>query len=78
MAAGKIILQANDGKTLTISAPEGMSASTTEVVATTAVKPSNTPTINSTMVFELTSNTSLTIKVKGTDGTVRSVVLTLA
>ena len=30
------------------------------------------------MVFELTSNTSLTIKVKGSDGTVRSVVLTLA
>jgi hypothetical protein len=30
------------------------------------------------MVFQLTSNTSLTIKVKGTDGTVRSVALTLA
>lgn len=30
------------------------------------------------MVFELTSDTSLTIKVKGSDGTVRSVVLTLA
>lgn len=30
------------------------------------------------MVFELTSNTSLTIKVKGSDGTVRSVALTLA
>lgn len=30
------------------------------------------------MVFELTSNASLTIKVKGSDGTVRSAVLTLA
>ena len=30
------------------------------------------------MVFQLTSNTSLTIKVKGSDGTVRSVALTLA
>ena len=30
------------------------------------------------MVFELTSNTSLTIRVKGSDGTVRSVALTLA
>lgn len=30
------------------------------------------------MVFELTSNTSLLIKVKGSDGTVRSVTLTLA
>jgi len=33
---------------------------------------------NSTMTFELTSNTSLTIKVRGTDGTTRSVALTLA
>lgn len=30
------------------------------------------------MVFQLTSDTSLTIKVKGSDGTVRSVALTLA
>lgn len=39
---------------------------------------SATPGVNSTMAFELTSDTSLTIKVKGTDGTVRSVALTLA
>lgn len=32
----------------------------------------------SDMVFELTSNTSLKIKVKGSDGTVRSVAFTLA
>jgi hypothetical protein len=36
------------------------------------------PTTNGDMVFELTSNTTLTIKVKGTDGTVRSATLTLA
>ena len=78
MGAGKLILQANDGKRLSLVAPEGMVGNTTEVVATTAVRSSNAPTINSTMVFELTSNTSLTIKVKGTDGTVRSAVLTLA
>jgi hypothetical protein len=30
------------------------------------------------MVFELTSDTTLTIRVKGSDGTVRSVALTLA
>jgi hypothetical protein len=30
------------------------------------------------MVFQLTSNTSLVIKVKGSDGTVRSTTLTLA
>ena len=78
MTSGKITLQSNNGKTLSLVAPEDMIANTTEVVATTAVRSSNAPTINSTMVFELTSNTSLTIKVKGTDGTVRSAVLTLA
>lgn len=30
------------------------------------------------MIFQLTSDTTLTIKVKGSDGTVRSVALTLA
>ena len=34
--------------------------------------------INSTMTFELTSNTSLKIKVRGTDGVTRSTTLTLA
>tara|TARA_R110000851_G_scaffold327165_1_gene496414 strand:+ start:1734 stop:2930 length:1197 start_codon:yes stop_codon:yes gene_type:complete len=34
--------------------------------------------INQTMTFELVSNTSLKIKVRGTDGTTRSVALTLA
>lgn len=33
---------------------------------------------NSTMTFELTSNTELKVKVRGTDGTTRSVSLTLA
>jgi hypothetical protein len=37
-----------------------------------------TPAQNGDVIFELTSNTSLTIKAKGSDGTVRSVVLTLA
>jgi hypothetical protein len=36
-----------------------------------------TPASNGQMTFELTSNTSLTVKVKGSDGTVRSAVLTL-
>lgn len=39
---------------------------------------SATPVNNGQMLFEATSNTSLTVKLKGTDGTVRSVVLTLA
>jgi len=37
-----------------------------------------TPADNGDVVFELTNNTTLTIKAKGSDGTVRSVALTLA
>jgi len=36
-----------------------------------------TPTKLGDMVFQLTNNTTLTVKVKGLDGTVRSVALTL-
>lgn len=36
-----------------------------------------TPATNGQLTFEATSNTSLTLKLKGTDGTVRGVVLTL-
>jgi hypothetical protein len=44
---------------------------------TTKPPASITPANNGDMTFQLTSNTSLTIKVKGSDGTVRSVSLTL-
>jgi hypothetical protein len=37
-----------------------------------------TPADNGDVVFQLTDNTTLTIKAKGSDGTVRSVALTLA
>lgn len=37
-----------------------------------------TPTVNGELSMEATSNTSVTIKLKGTDGVVRSAVLTLA
>jgi hypothetical protein len=37
-----------------------------------------TPSANGDVVFEFTSNTTLTIRAKGSDGTVRSVALTLA
>lgn len=43
-----------------------------ELLATT------TPTNISDMVFELTNDTTLTIKVKGSDGVVRSATLTMA
>ena len=39
---------------------------------------SATPANNGELVFERTSNTSLTLRLKGTDGVVRSVALTLA
>jgi hypothetical protein len=38
---------------------------------------SATPANNGDLVFELTDNDTLTIKVKGSDGTVRLVALTL-
>ena len=37
-----------------------------------------TLSVNNQMVFELTSNTSLTIKVRGSDGVTRSTTLTLS
>jgi len=39
---------------------------------------SATPPANGDLVFERTSDTSLTLRLKGTDGVVRSVALTLA
>lgn len=39
---------------------------------------SATPVKPGDMVFQLTSNTALAVKVMGTDGTVRTAVLTLA
>ena len=42
-----------------------------------SVSSSATPANNGDMVFELTDNSTLTIKVKGSDGTVRVVALTL-
>lgn len=37
-----------------------------------------TPTVNGMMVFELTNNTTLTVRVRGSDGVTRSSVLVLA
>jgi hypothetical protein len=37
-----------------------------------------TPAANGDLVFEATSNTTLTIKYRGTDGTIRTATLTLA
>lgn len=44
------------------------------------IKPQSsvTPTTNGDMVFQLTNNTTLVVKVRGSDGVVRSATLTLA
>ena len=70
-SAGMTILAANAG--LTVAIPITSSSS-----LTFAPPASITPANNGDLTAERTSNTSLTIKLKGTDGTVRSVVLTLA
>jgi len=64
----------------TLVAPNlGSAAFTDSTDYATAFPPASvTPTTNGQMTFELTSNTSLTIKVKGSDGVVRSTILTLS
>ena len=47
-------------------------------IMTKNITGSATPVSNMDMVFQLTSNTQLTIKVKGSDGVVRSANITLS
>ena len=69
-----------DAEQMPVSAPQQAALSLKVNTISPVFVPSTsvTPAANGNMVFELTSNTSLTVKVKGSDGTVRSVVLTLA
>ena len=46
-------------------------------ITTLGLSSSSSPTINSTMSFELTNNNTLTVRVKGTDGTVRTGTIAL-
>jgi hypothetical protein len=46
-------------------------------VATMGLGATSNPTNNSTMSFELTNNTTLTVRVRGTDGVVRTGIVTL-
>ena len=74
--AGNLLdLQLNGAARFTVAA-SGTVTATSDIVQ----KPSAsiTPTNNGQLVIEATSNTSVTIKLKGSDGTVRSVALTLA
>jgi hypothetical protein len=61
------------GTTQTIS---GAKTFTSDVIQTPSAVA--TPAVNGQMMFEHTSDTTLTVKVKGSDGVVRSVALTLA
>lgn len=69
-----------DAPNLPVSTPQLAALDTKANRAATVLVPSATatPANNGEMVFELTSNTSLTVKVRGSDGVVRSAVLTLA
>jgi hypothetical protein len=63
---------------LSISGTLSVTGASTFGAITLSPASSATPASNGQLTFEATSNTSLTIKFKGSDGTVRSVVLTLA
>ena len=64
------------GTTLTINRATGL----TTIFGALVLRPaaSVTPANNGDMMFQLTSDTSLVVKVKGSDGVVRSATLTLA
>jgi hypothetical protein len=47
-------------------------------VSTVGLGSTSTPTSNSSFSFELTNNTTLTVRVRGTDGVVRTGIITLA
>jgi len=47
-------------------------------ITTLGLGPTSSPQLNSQMSFELTNNTTLTIRVKGTDGVLRSADITLS
>jgi len=71
---GKLIIKTSNSGTLAIAATYDENGNLIQKVNGTA--PSLA--VNSTMSFELTSNTSLKIFVRGSDGTTRSTTLTLA
>jgi hypothetical protein len=47
-------------------------------ISTVGLGSTSSPSVNSTMSFELTNNTTLTVRVRGTDGTIRTGIVTLS
>ena len=66
------------GTTNPIAALHVLGTSLITGVSTVGLGTTSTPTNNSQMSFELTSDTNLRIKVRGTDGVLRSADITLS
>jgi len=47
-------------------------------ISTVGLGSTSSPSVNSTMSFELTNNTTLTVRVRGTDGTIRTGIVALS
>lgn len=78
-AQGRLTAASNTAIAIANTAVSGLGTMSTQNSSAVTIQPaaSATPSSNGDMVFELTDNTTLTIKVKGSDGTVRVVALTL-
>jgi hypothetical protein len=78
-AQGRLTAASNTAISIANTAVSGLGTMSTQNSNAVTIQPaaSATPSSNGDMVFELTDNSTLTIKVKGSDGTVRVVALTL-
>jgi phage-related tail fiber protein len=88
-AQGRLTAAANTNIAIANTAVSGLGTMSTQNASAVAITggsigavtyqpgASATPASNGDMVFEITDNSTLTIKVKGSDGTVRVVALTL-
>lgn len=78
-AQGRLTAASNTNIAIANTAVSGLGTMSTQNSNAVTIQPaaSATPANNGDMVFELTDNSTLTIKVKGSDGTVRVVALTL-
>lgn len=76
---GRLTAAANATIAIANTAVSGLGTLSTQNSNAVTIQPAATatPANNGDMVFELTDNSTLTIKVKGSDGTVRLVALTL-
>jgi hypothetical protein len=78
-AQGRLTAASNTNIAIANTAVSGLGTMSTQNSNAVTIQPAATatPANNGDMVFELTDNSTLTIKVKGSDGTVRVVALTL-